>query len=459
MKRFIGFIFLLGFAGCASHGDLHSQSTPLAIKAAAAAIDEAWWKQFGDPQLDYLIDQALSSNPDIRIAAARVRQAEAIVKFTQADSSPQLSASGSAAREKISKNGMIPPPFAGATVTAAQLALDFSYDFDFWDRNRNAALAAVSEAEAARAETSGARLVLSSAIAQCYFSLERLTGQLSLARQAQQIRSEILARYRAREKSGIESDLKVRQAERELARQSLAVSLIEEQIKQSRNQLALLLGKNALEPISLGPIRLVDPENPKRLAADMLGLRPDILAQRLQLEAASRRVEVAKAEFYPNINLAGLLGFQSIGIGQLLKNGSVMAQVGPAFNLPIYGGGRLRANLKARYADYDILVERYNQSVLRAMREVADASATLDAVGRELAEQTAAVEAAGAAYRIESARARAGIDDQLIALEAKAPFLDERSRQIELIEKRRQGLVMLYRAAGGHTANQVHHGN
>ena len=188
---------------------------------------------------------------------------------------------------------------------------------------------------------------------------------------------------------------------------------------------------------------------PSQLHADWLGRRADIVAARWRVEAARGEVDVARAQFYPNINLAGFLGFQSLGFGNLLKGDSFQWSVGPAVRLPIFEGGRLRANLAGRSADVDAAVESYNATVIEAMREVADQAQAVQATARQQREQARALQAAEGAYDIARQRYGAGLGNFLNVLSAETSVLAQRRQHADLLAQALQGQVGVAQAMGG----------
>lgn len=450
MKRVSSLLFTLLLAACASHSDIKARSTALNTPARFQVIDTRCWEAFADSQLNSLVTQAISTSPGMAQAQARVRLTQALQQLQGADLSPQISAAGSAQRQRISQNGMIPPPFAGKTVNLEQIGLNFSYDFDFWNRNRKALKAALTDTREAEAEKTAARLILAAAVMDAYFGLQQDFAQQDLARTSLQKRQERLRLAQIREQQGLDNILTVNGEENKVADRKLNLAELDKDISLRKNELAALLGKPDTA-IEVAPVRVQLPRLPEQLPADALGFRPDILALRLKIEAGESRADAARAEFYPNINLSAFAGFQSLSLGTLINGSSFMAQAGPALNLPIYGGGRLRANLSAREAEVDIAIERYNQGVIQAMREVADAKSALDALTTEIGEQNEAVVASESALQLSASRYRQGLTDIGPLLDAEIFSIEQKNRLDELEGRRLRLFVALLRAFGGHS--------
>jgi NodT family efflux transporter outer membrane factor (OMF) lipoprotein len=183
--------------------------------------------------------------------------------------------------------------------------------------------------------------------------------------------------------------------------------------------------------------------------AELLGRRPDLIAQRWRVEAAQQDIASAKAEFYPNVNLAAFIGVQSLGGAGFLTAASRMMGAGPAVTLPIFDAGRLRGNLAGKNADYDVAVEQYNQTLADAMREVVDQLASFKSVDEQRLEQREALATAQEAYDLALLRYREGIGNYLEVLSAEAPLLAQQSLDAELRSRQLALSIDLIRALGG----------
>ena len=451
-------------AACASPGDSRSQATPgnanrLAATQSLAAIqsDAAWpaadwWKRFGDPQLDALIDEALAGSPTLRVADARVRKAVAAAGVANAARAPQLSGTADVTRQRFSENGMVPPPFGGTWQNSADLTANLSFDLDLWGRNRSAFEGALDEARAAEVDRHAARLMLSSSIARAYVQLQRAYEQRDIAEALLRQRESLYKLVDQRKTAGLDSAVELRQAEAALPDARERIAQLDETIALTRNQLAALLGQGPDRGLAIarpgmklaGGVAL-----PTRVPADLIGRRPEIVAKRWRIEAAAKNVDVARAEFYPDVNLVAFLGLQSIGLPQLLHAGSLATGIGPAVHLPIFEGGKLRANLAGRHADYDMAVEQYNQGLADALRDVADQLSAFRSIDKQRAEADAGVRIAQEAYDLALLRYREGLGNYLQVLTAESLVLGQRSLQADLAARELDTSVALTRALGG----------
>ena len=411
-----------------------------------------WWKQFGDAQLDRLIDEALAGSPTLKVAEARTRKAVAAADSSRAALFPQVNADLQMTRELFSGQGLFPPPVAGTWSSLNQLQASLSWEIDLWGKNRAAYESALGEARAAEVDAYAARLALSVAVAQTYVELQRAYLQLDVAEETLHEREQIYTLTRERNAAGIDSRLELKQAETALPAARERIVELREATELARHQLAALLGEGPDRGLAVArpDIGSFAPRPlPSTLPAELLGRRPDIVAQRWRVEAAGKDIEVAKAEFYPNFDLLAFIGFQSIGTAGFLSAASRMMGIGPAVSLPIFEGGRLRANLAGRDADYDIAVERYNQTLADAMRDVVDQVSSARSVAEQRVQQRQALATAQEAYNLALLRYREGLGNYLQVLSAENPLLEQRSLDAQLRARELELSIALVRALGG----------
>ena len=386
LRRLIGGLLLLSLTACVTPpdggpraqlrlGDSLSISRTLAQTPLAEWPAGDWWRAFGDIQLDTLMTEALAGSPTLRVAAARIRLAEAGAARAGASLQPGFNLQADVTPQRFSENYLVPPPYAGAYYVPAQATANMNWELDFWGRNRAALDAALSRTGAARAEAQSARLTLAGAVVRAYVEFDRLTRQRQLAADEVERREAVRrltglreqARLASRDDLGL-AHAGVAEAQAELANWDAALQLI-------RNRLAALAGQGPDRGLTLAAPHLGTSGKaalPSDLPAELLGRRPDLAAARLRVEAAKGEQRTARAAFYPNVNLTAFAGLQAIGLDKLLKAGSAVAGIGPAISLPIFDSVRLKAGLAASEADYDLAVEAYNGTLVEALREVAD---------------------------------------------------------------------------------------
>jgi NodT family efflux transporter outer membrane factor (OMF) lipoprotein len=454
--RAAGLAAALALAGCASFKGIEpqAQAKAPAVADASTQVDPVapqWWREFGDPQLDALVDEALRGNPTLGVAQARLRRAQAATESAHAATRPQVNGVLDITRQRYSENGLYPPPLAGAIRDSGNLQLNASWELDFFGKNQAALQAALGNARAAQADVAAARVVLAANVARSYFQLVRVQAQLGVTRRTLAQRQQQLKLVQQRVGAGLDTNLELRQSEGALPEARQQIEALQEQAQVAHNALAALVGRQDVPTVATVPRLQALPAATAvpALPADLLGRRPDIAAARWRVEAAGEDVKSTKAQFYPNINLTAFAGLSSIGLGQLLDLGSRQWGLGPAIRLPVFDAGRLRANLRGKTADLDVAIESYNGAVLEAIHEAGDAVAALQSIARQQAEQKDAQSAAEGAYAIAVQRYEAGLGTYLNVLAAETAVLAQRRLAVDLAARVLDGRVALYRALGG----------
>ena len=414
---------------------------------------EDWWTGYGDPQLTALIDTGLTEAPTIAVAQARLRRASALVGQASAAQLPSVSTSAAIAESKPSYNTGLPtPPALRGWNDTGRVTLDFSYELDLWGKTRASIAAATSEEAAARADTAVARLIVSTSIAAAYADLARLFADRDVLVSTLAVREHTLDLVRRRTERGYDSEAELRQAEvgPPLARAELEAT--DEQIALTRLRLASLMGQTPDRAASIVRPQVSGLRSlglPADLPSALIARRPDLVAARWRAEAASERIDVAHAAFYPNVNLVGLIGVQSLGIGNLASAGSDFGSVGPVLGLPIFDGGRRKAGFKVARADYDAAVAAYDGTLNLALEEVANAVTSQRALERRLSESRDAEDAASRGWQLAKRRYTAGATDFTPVLIAEDRMLATQ-RAVSALESRRFILdLALVRALGG----------
>ncbi|CAB3926722.1 Outer membrane protein OprM [Achromobacter aegrifaciens] len=457
MKRLLTTVLVLALSGCAL---MESDSQPVAAldgaKLGLTSQDTVWpetqwWQRYGDPQLNALLDEGLANNPSMSAAQARLAKANAAVGIARAPLLPRVDANYTLTREHLSKDYIYPAPMGGSVVSDNRLALDFSYELDFWGKNRSRLQAAVSQQAAAAADAQAARNLLAGALVRAYLNLQNAFAQRDVLNRVLAQRAEVLSLTQGRYTAGLDTQVEVKQAESSLAAGKVELTQTDTTLAQLRNQVAALAGAGPQRGQSLQPVALTAPAGgvPANVPLDLLGHRPDVTAAKWRAEAARHAIDSAKAEFYPNVNLAAFVGFQAMGTGNLLGADARMAGFGPAVTLPIFHGGELNANLAGRRADADLAVSDYNQTVLDAVHQVADALDGLRLLDQEKAQQRQAREAIDAAYDLAVKRYKAGMGNYISVLIAQTGVLTQARLDTDLRIRAYQLDANLANALGG----------
>ena len=454
-------LLLVALGGCADMAGIGSEAklrdaSSLGIAADTNAavvpsVDSQWWRAFGDAQLDALIDQAVAGNPNLQVARARLARAQASADIAESALKPKVNGELELNRQKFNSNYIYPEPLGGSTQNIGLLQLGASWELDFFGKNRTALEAAIGTANAAAADADAARVLLASNVARGYFQWARLNEQLGVAQRTLAQRDETLKLVRDRVSAGLDTRLELRQSEGGLPEARQQIEALNEQIALQQHALDALVGRPnvsaSLKPPVLETVKPIALQ--ANIPADLLGRRADIAAARWRVEAATSDVANAKTQFYPNVNLTAFVGFQSLGFGKLLKSGSEQWGVGPAIHLPIFEGGRLRANLRGKAADQDAAIESYNATVLDAVRDAADQVSSAQSIARQQAQQREAQTAAEGAYDIAVQRYRAGLGNYLNVLTAETAVLAQRRLAVDLAARALDTQVGLARALGG----------
>ena len=452
----------LALAGCASFSGIGTHatlqpaagfSTTLTLPDQGGSWPTAQWAtEFGGPQLQALVDEALAGNPGLQVAAARVAAAQAAADATGATALPSVGGSFSATRQRYTENGVIPPPLAGAYKTDAQLALNFRYDFDFWGKNGAALRSALSQRKLSQAEQYNARLVLATAVARSWLQLGRSSMQYDLVSQQLQTRDALDRLTRQRLAAGLDTQSDTQFSLQQAATLRVEQAQWQEAIALSRNQLAALLGSGPDRGLTIERPILPTPSAtllPSSLPLTLLGRRPDIVAARWRIEAAQGQIDYAKAQFYPNIDIMAFAGFSSLGLSNLVQSSSRIVGIGPAIRLPIFEGGALRAQLSSQVAGYDGAVASYNQSLTEALHDVADQVQSLRIAEVQASNQQQATAAAMRTLTLAQQRRRVGTINQLQLLASEGALQLQRRAEFDTQARRLDLRVGLIKALGG----------
>lgn len=413
----------------------------------------AWWQGYRDDQLDKLMSEALTRAPTLAQAGARLREAEYRAGLAQANRLPNLSLNASVNEEKLTYKGIFPQnAVPKGWNDMGRVTLDFSWELDFWGKNRAAFDAAVSEVRAGEAEAASAHVLLTTSVAQTYVQLQNLFLQRDLAEESVRNRAESEHLVRRRLAEGLEPQATLEQAS---ARSSQAIAeraAVDESILLARNAMAALIGQGPDRGLDIKPTTLLNRQPfglPAGLSADLLGRKPEVVAARWQVEAAAKRIGVAKASFYPNVNLVAFIGFDALNLRNLGASGSDTGAFGPAIHLPIFDAGRLRANYGAANAQYDAAVAIYDATLTQALRETADAARSLQSLDVRLANTQAALASSEKAYRLAKRRYEVGLADFQSVLTTEDAVVQIRQSETALRARGVSLDIALIKALGG----------
>jgi NodT family efflux transporter outer membrane factor (OMF) lipoprotein len=449
---------VLVLAGCASPGP---QAPPpdrataaqvgLAGERDTTAVDTQRWHPIGDSQLDEIVDQALAGSPSLGAAAARVAKARAVVSATQGAALPQVGFDASVVRQRLSENGLYPPPFGGMVLNSADADFKLSWDLDLWGRHRAELEAALGAERAARADADVAAQQLATQVVRSYFVLARLGSQKEVLQRTLAQRDQLLTLTRQRVGAGLDTVVELRQSEGALPDTRAQIEAIDEQIELTRHTLAALAAQGPQTYAGLAPTleQLHVSPQPPVLGADLLARRPEIAATLARAEAADQQVASQRTRFYPDINFSAFAGLSAIDLSEMSNLNSRVWGFGPALHLPIFEGGQLRAQLQGKAADRDAAIQAYNQSVIDAVHEASDAASSSASVARQRVEQARALESAVAAYDVARQRYAQGLSSQLTVLNAETQWLSQRRLDVDLQYRTLDVQAQLMKSLGG----------
>jgi NodT family efflux transporter outer membrane factor (OMF) lipoprotein len=436
------------------------ESTTDLIVESQEPIPPEWWRLFQDEQLTQFILTAFSRNPTLQAAQANICLAIANAERVRASLLPYLLGSADVSIQKLSKTGVVPfgstslPVVAGIPVyfRLYETQLSLTYDFDVWGKNRNAFCAALGEVRANIADEAFARLQLGICVARVYY-------QLQVGYKLEEVMSALVANKEAylslvqkRALDNLDNELAVLAAQTNLSTARQSLLQIQGEIAIYEDQLRAYLAGNFEEPIC--PLDIVEqplPQVPfpRELPLHLIAHRPDIIAQLWLIQSAGRQIEVAKAAFYPDFNIAALFGFQTIHFRELFKWPSAYYNIDPAVSLPIFDGGRLLSNLHGSESNYDLAIFQYNDLVLNAVKEVLDGIALLTNTELQLKEADEVLNFQEGIFQLTTLRVASSLDSNLTFLNREADFLNARAQEVIAFGDTLQALLSLIKALGG----------
>ena len=452
-------------SGCAVGPDYKRPSvdTPVTHRTAASdtnapsgtnsLADLGWWETFNDPQLNAYLTEAMTHSWDIKIAAARVLQAEAAARITRSQFLPSVNAGGDVVTSRASEKGpsLIPPGFNPQQEYGDVFLSMPAYEVDLWGRIRRANEATRALLLATIEAQRTVRQTLVAQLSTAYLELLELDLELVIARRTYAARTNSLELTRSRQQGGVASMQDVHQSQILLSTAEASIADIHRRIEQQENLLSILLGRNP-GPLQRGAdltSRTVRAEVPAGLPSQLLERRPDLRAAEQQLVAANADIGQARAAFYPQVTLTGFFGYQTVALSDLFTGAAKTWQFGPAVTMPLFTGGRLRGNLKLAEARFQESLARYQQTVQNAFREVSDGLIAYQRTREFREKQEQRTQAHREAAELANVRYEGGVTSYLEVLYNEQELFNA---ELGLAQARRNELlsvVQLYRALGG----------
>jgi outer membrane protein, multidrug efflux system len=424
--RFVGgtrFLLVWVMAGCAVGPDYHKPATPVPPNWKAqppwkegqprdAEIKQNFWEIFNDPVLNGLELRATTNSPDLQAAFERVEEARAVARIARADLFPNASFDPNANRTRYSANRTVQPGSAvlGYTGNDYLTPVDLSYEVDLWGRVRRSFRAAREQAQASAADYQNAMLSIRADVAQTYFMIRSLDLDRRVVTETIDLRKKNLELVESLHRGGADSAVDLAQAKTELASAEAELADTDLQRAQLENSLAAFCGESASSFTLAETTRFYRPPIiPIGLTADLLERRPDVAEAERNMAAASEGIGIAKAAFFPSIQLTGSAGTESVELRDIFNWESRAWSIGPNITLPLFEGGRLRAGLAQSRAAYLEAVAKYRSQILVAFHEVEDGLIGLRLLKEEYDAQMRAVDGAKQVSELSRLRYKEGL--------------------------------------------------
>jgi multidrug efflux system outer membrane protein len=409
----------------------------------------SWWEVFGDAHLNSLERQALNSNQELKAAFATVNQARATARIARSEFFPNVDLNPGFRRERFSPNQE--PDFGSITANTFRMPLDLSYEIDLWGRVRRGLESARADASATLAAFHNVMLTLQAEVAQNYFRLRALDIEILTLQRSVELRNEQLGIVTTRFETGLGRELDVARGRTELATAEAELAAVTRQRVELENALAILTGQQpssfsiAQDPTWQGQAPVI----PAGLPSELLERRPDVAEAERQLAAENARIGVAKAGFFPVLRLTGSGGFLSADVESLFNWESRVWSIGPSLSLPIFAGGRNRANYQRAQARFEEAVARYRQRVLVAFADVENSLAGMQLLATQASAQQRAFTSAREARDFAMESFSAGIVEYLDVIDADRAALQTQRASAQIGGQQFIAAVQLIKALGG----------
>jgi outer membrane protein, multidrug efflux system len=439
---------------------------------AAALPQSAWWKRYDDPQLDHLMELATRHSPDLQQAQARYETAEHAVDVQRAQLNPQVrglldGAHGYSKTDIHAHPSAAPSPLQDLDLSPHHSwsnsglgATLFTWDLDLWGKQKDAVAQAAGQANAMRAEQAMAANSLHYSVATAYFEWQSMQARVQLARASTQAAAQFRALTQLRIHAGLDDPQQLDRADAQLADQQRALAMEVGQSALDLAQLAAVVGvsENALGQLQAHPLPQTDTDIPPDASLSLLSRRPDIVADRWEIEASTQAIKSARAAYYPDVSLTGLAAYLSmdpdLGSGTRAKIG--LGSFGPSVSLPIFSGGRLRAQLETRQAQLDSAVASYNHTVVQAAHDVAQQVLTMQQLQAVQVQQNRQVDDVAHQSNRADQRRQQGLDDDRTYLGLQMQLDQARDSQLQVNDQLlTTQLALIYALGGGYQSTDA----
>lgn len=424
---------------------------------ASEPVSPLWWKLYGDPVLEQMIDEALVHNLDLRHAVARVDEARAALGISRADQYPGVSANASASRNRASTESILAvPPGTDPKYSDYRATLNASYEIDFWGKYRRATEAARAELLGSQFNREAVRLGLITDVARGYFNLRALDAQVAITRRTLSTRQASTALQRMRFEAGVASEFDLRQVEAESAQAQALLPTIEGQLARQETALAVLLGRNpraiVMQPVERGTAMdalTVPPSVPSGLPSEILERRPDLRQAEQSLIAANARIGQAKAAYYPSISLTGFFGGESTSLSSLFNAPARVWQFAGSAAQTVFDAGRTQSRVGVVEARQQQALAQYQSAIQNAFKDALDALVIQRKARESMEAEQLRIDALQSSMKLAQLRYDNGISSLLDVLIAERALLDAQLNRVEAQRAQLAATADLFKALGG----------
>lgn len=422
----------------------------------AALVSVQWWRNYNDPVLDTMVEEALAHNADLALAIARVDEAHAQLGVARADRVPGVSANADASRSRISQRSPTFFPGIEPRYTDLNASLNASWEIDFWGKYRRATEAARADLLASQSNRDAVRLTVIAEVSRGYFNLRSLDAQTAVTRQTVATRLASLELQRKRFEAGVASEFELRQVEAEAAAAQALLPSLENQLTRQETALSVLLGRSPraivgslLERGATIEALTVPPAVPAGLPSDLLERRPDLREAEQRLIAANAGIGVAKTAYYPAISLTGLLGGESTTLADLFTSPARIWRFSASAAQTVFDAGRTGSRVNAAQARRQQALAQYQSAIQNAFRDTLDALVAQRKARETLEAEQARVTALSSALTLAHMRYDNGVASLLDVLDAERGLLDAQLNRVEAQRTQLAATADLFKALGG----------
>ncbi|EHL29887.1 efflux transporter outer membrane subunit [Legionella drancourtii] len=424
------------------------------IFAAGKWPAQQWWLDYQSPELNALISESLTNNPSIQEVYSRITVAQQEAMVMRSILFPLVFFDATETRQYLSKNGLFRAfnPSLPLNATLLDLSLSFSYEFDFWGQNRNLLSEAIGKAKAQKAEAAETKLIITTALSQAYFAYKTNLMRKHLYVKLVNLRTQVAHLHNLLLRKGLSSRLPALTAAENVLEANKLLASINEELSNNQHLINVLAGRGPDSPLTMTS-RL--PQLPQRLqipatiSLDLIARRPDLMAQIWRAKAWAYKTGAAMSAYYPNVNLVGFIGLESLAWAKFFKIASSTAGLKPAIHLPIFTAGAIRANIRATKAEFDAAIFAYNNLLLRSTQEILDVLVFAQTTYQHNREQDEIVHYAEQRYHLVHLRSQKGLDSQFAVYALQEELIQTELVKIMLLYNQYLASIKLTKALGG----------